>query len=103
MVPPLIVMVPALATPPPSSAAEPFFILGRAIDIIFILDMCIQFFLLIPKENEPDTWEVRGTHATTAASLHGRLLPVDVDRTQRRRRDLRRRGRGDAARPPRGH
>lgn len=45
--------------PAPTQAADPLFVLGRCVDGIFIADMALQFFLLVPKAGEPGSWETR--------------------------------------------
>ena len=42
--------------PPPQSASDPFFVVNRAIDVIFIFDMAIQFVLM----TEVDTLDKQG-------------------------------------------
>jgi hypothetical protein len=43
--------------PAPTSGGESLFVLGRVVDGVFILDMLLQFFLMIPKVGEPGLLE----------------------------------------------
>jgi hypothetical protein len=45
--------------PAPIVVSDGLFILGRAIDTIFIADMLLSFFLMVPKRNEPGIMETR--------------------------------------------
>ena len=45
--------------PSSDAGSDPFFILGRVIDGVFLLDMILQFFLMIPKEDDHNQLETR--------------------------------------------
>ena len=36
--------------PPPERADEPLFVINRIIDVLFAIDMILQFFVMIPKD-----------------------------------------------------
>ena len=45
--------------PPPPTTADPIFVVGRLVDAVFVLDMIVQMFLMIPKRGEPGRLENR--------------------------------------------
>ena len=38
--------------PPPRSASEPLFLINRLVDVIFIVDLCLQFITMFPTNSQ---------------------------------------------------
>jgi len=57
-----IVTVVEVAFVEPTGQADPLFILNRCIDVIFIIDMIMQFFLMYPKAPKNPNETVRWVH-----------------------------------------
>ena len=43
--------------PAPTQATQFFFIIGRFIDLVFVIDMVLQFFIMVPREDDPSKLE----------------------------------------------
>ena len=43
--------------PAPTTLTDPYFILGRIIDAVFIIDVLMQFFIMVPRLDEANEME----------------------------------------------
>lgn len=62
--------------PAPTGYSDGIFILGRVIDFIFLLDMSVQFLTMIPKPDEPDSYEEQ--HSVIANAYLRGWFPLDA-------------------------